>query len=150
MEEVVKFCLDGLREPDGTRRRGPLGEMTGVVNWLVADGVSTANFYLTKSPVPMLFVSLPDTGSNPWSLIPGFMEFVREGELTVNLINRGEITLVARTDIDTVLKERVSALHRLPPVDRANLTNAMIGRGNLEEALQNLEERSRDRISQFF
>ena len=149
VNEVVDFCLGGLPEGPGFRT-DELGEMTGVVNWLVADGVTTANFYTTETPFPMLFVSLPVNGSDPWATIPGFMQHVKAGELTVSLINDGEIRLVARTEIDTALTDRAQALRRLPQSERENLAKALRGSGNLVNAARKIEETSRGRISTFF
>ena len=149
VNEAVAFCLQGI--PEGNAfRTSELGEMTGVVNWLIADGITTANFYTTETPVPMLFASLPVNGSDPWSSIPGFMEHVRAGELTINLVNAGEIKLVPRTEIDTALADRAAALRRLPLSERENLVIALRGGGNLFNATREIEEMSRIRMSAFF
>jgi hypothetical protein len=150
VEAVVKFCLEGLRDENDALRKDDLGEMTGVVNWLIGDGVTTANFYTTETPAPMLFVSLPDSGSDPWSRIPGFMPCVKAGELTLNLINKGEIRLTARTEIDTALTKRVQTFRGLPPPARDNLAKALLGVSDLDEAIRQTEELKRDQTNPFF
>lgn len=148
LKQVDDFCLDGLRGSDHARLTLPRGgEITGTINWLIADRVTAVNFYTTLTPVPMLFVSLPENSSDDWRSMPGFMKFVKETPQTLNL---GEIKLDARLELDQVFKLRFAETQRLPRLARETLMRALGGGGNLDETLRGLTDTNIDRIHSFF
>jgi hypothetical protein len=78
--DFEKFVTDGKKNPDGTFARDDQGaEMTGVIPWLRANGLTDTKIYTVEKPGgDFLFIATAartiPAGVNPpdWSKIAGF------------------------------------------------------------------------------
>jgi hypothetical protein len=131
VNEVVKFCMDGLRDDNGVHLLDEDGaEITGSIEWLIGEGVEAANFYTTTTPVPMLFCLLSKNGSSNWTELPAFMQFVEIGPVT---LAPGNLTLTSQAALDERFQERRTEIAGVPLPQRLAVLAALRGEGNLVE-----------------
>ncbi|HXU38392.1 MAG TPA: hypothetical protein VN937_18695 [Blastocatellia bacterium] len=147
LNEFLEFCLKGIRKGGKPVTHPTTGlEMAGTINWLASLGKFKAKFYVAHKPALMFFVSL-DEGPTDWRDNPGFMYFVRNGNLTVNLgldgvlISEGEFILEAKTDFDKALADMERPLARVSRKNKPGLIAALRGdkETNLKQVIDNLE-----------
>jgi hypothetical protein len=146
LDDFLKFCAIGALDDNDQPIELPSGKMTGVVNWLAGVGKYKANFYIARKPALMFFASLP-VGSNPWSDMPGFLLFVKSGNLTLNLGTTGELKstgefiLEPQPDLDNALASLENPISRVSAERKSGLLAALRGDPDtdLDTVLDDLE-----------
>lgn len=141
LNEFLDFTLNGVTDANGdyVDAQDGTGAMNGTINWLAGYGIYKANFFVTRKPALMFFVSIPN-GSDPWSKNPGFTKFIKKGELTIDL-GTGEILLEARTELDKALAKMKPTIASVSAAERPNLLDALKGekRKDLNKVIKKLD-----------